>query len=69
MRKNKLTPYGKKIRKRLIDKNMTQVELANQLGCKTQYITQILSGKKSGKKYSEEINRILDIKEVRSEIR
>lgn len=63
MRKNELTPYGKKVCKRLIDKNMTQVELADQLGCRTQYITQILNGKKNGRKYREEINRILDIRQ------
>lgn len=63
MRKNELTPYGKKVCKRLIDKNMTQVELAGQLGCRTQYITQILNGKKNGRKYREEINRILDIRQ------
>ena len=42
---------------------MTQVELAGQLGCRTQYITQILNGKKNGRKYREEINRILDIRQ------
>lgn len=63
MRRNELTPYGKKICKRLIDKNMTQVELASQLGCRTQYITQILNGKTSGRKYRREINRILDIRQ------
>ena len=34
----RLTPYGRKVRKKLIDKNMTQVELAALLGCNKQYI-------------------------------
>lgn len=58
----RLTPYGRKVRKKLIDKNMTQVELAALLGCNKQYIHKILTGERSGKKYKEEISRILGIK-------
>lgn len=57
----RLTSFGKKVRKRLIDKNMTQVELAGQLGCNKQYLYKILTGERSGKKYIDEIARILDI--------
>ena len=39
----RLTPYGRKVRKKLIDKNMTQVELAALLGCNKQYIHKILT--------------------------
>ena len=49
----RLTPYGRKVRKKLIDKNMTQVELAALLGCNKQYIHKILTGERSGKKYKE----------------
>lgn len=56
-----LTPFGRKVRKRLIDKNMTQVELAALLGCNKQYIHKILTGERSGKKYVDEIARILEI--------
>lgn len=37
-KQTRLTPFGRKVRKRLIDKNMTQVELAALLGCNKQYI-------------------------------
>ena len=57
----KLTPFGRNVRKRLIDKNMTQVELASLLGCSKQYIHKILIGERSGKKYVEIISKILDI--------
>lgn len=57
----RLTPFGMAVRKRLIDKNMTQVELAALLGCNKQYIHKILVGERSGRKYIEEISRILDI--------
>ena len=57
----RLTPFGKKVRKKLIDRNMTQVELAAMLGCNKQYVYKILTGERSGKKYIEEIAKILDI--------
>lgn len=60
-KKARLTPFGMMVRKRLIDKNMTQVELAALLGCNKQYIYKILVGERSGKKYIEEISRILGI--------
>lgn len=60
-KKTRLTPFGMMVRKRLIDKNMTQVELAALLGCNKQYIHKILVGERSGRKYIEEISRILDI--------
>lgn len=50
-KQTRLTPFGRKVRKRLIDKNMTQVELAALLGCNKQYIHKILVGERSGKKY------------------
>lgn len=40
-KQTRLTPFGRKVRKRLIDKNMTQVELAALLGCNKQYMTNI----------------------------
>ena len=48
-KQTRLTPFGRKVRKRLIDKNMTQVELAALLGCNKQYIHKILVGERSGK--------------------
>lgn len=63
-KQQKLTPFGKKVRKRLIDKGMTQVELAALLGCNKQYIHKILVGERSGKKYIEEISRILSMRIV-----
>lgn len=59
--KKDLTPFGKKVRKRLIDRNMTQKELADLIGCRKQYLRRILTGERSGRKYLDEIARILDI--------
>lgn len=60
-KQTRLTPFGRKVRKRLIDKNMTQVELAALLGCNKQYIHKILVGERSGKKYIEAISRMSDM--------
>ena len=37
-----LTAFGKQVKKRLIDKGMTQVELAALIGCNKQYLHKIL---------------------------
>ena len=43
-KQTRLTPFGRKVRKRLIDKNMTQVELAALLGCNKQYMEEWKTG-------------------------
>lgn len=52
--------YGKRIKKRLIDLNMTQVELARQLGISKQYMRRIISRDRSGNTYRERIEEILN---------
>lgn len=65
-KQTKLTPFGQEVKKKLIEKNMTQVELANLVGCNKQYLHKILAGERSGKKYVEIISRILDIETIAS---
>lgn len=60
-KQTRLTDFGREVRKRLIDMNMTQVELAALLGCNKQYLHKILTGERSGRKYVGEISRILKI--------
>ena len=60
----KLTAFGRAVKKRLIDMDLTQVELAAMLGTNKQYIQKILCGERSGKKYIEQITRILNMNEV-----
>ena len=52
--------YGKRIKKRLIDLNMTQVELARQLGISKQYMRRIISRDRSGNTYRKRIEEILN---------
>lgn len=51
----------KRIRKRLIDLDMTQRELAQKIGMRESYLGDILSGRKSGTKYAEKIYKVLGL--------
>lgn len=59
MAEGKLTPFGKKVKKRLIDMGMTQVELADRVGITDKYLYKILYGYRPGIKYVEKIKSIL----------
>lgn len=61
MNKKEVSPYGKMIKKKLIDKNMTHINLARQIGISPQYLNLIIHGDRTGKKYIEKINTLLEI--------
>lgn len=62
MAKKKLpSTFGMKVKKRLIELNMTQRELANELGINENYLTDILRNRRSGDKYREAILKRLDL--------
>lgn len=54
--------FGVEVKKKLIELNMTQRELAGLLGANENYLTDILKGRRSGKKYKPKIMEILKIK-------
>lgn len=56
-----LTNFGKAVKIRLIEKNMTQVELAGLVGTSKIYLNRIIFGERSGDKYVLKIAKILDI--------
>ena len=60
-KKRKLTAFGAVVKKRLIDKDMTQVELAEILGTSNRYINMILYGERSGEKYLQDIIKVLEL--------
>lgn len=60
-RKRELTPYGKSVKHRLIEMNMTQVELADAVGTSKQYLGKILFGERAGTMYLDKINQVLQI--------
>lgn len=51
MKRRKLTPFGAEIKKCLVDRQMTQKELAKKIGVSPKYINLIIYGERSGKKY------------------
>ena len=57
----KLTPLGKDIKKKLADKDMSQVELAERVGTSKSYLSRIMRGGKSGEKYLTAICIVLDL--------
>lgn len=57
------TPFGLKVKKRLIEKNMTVSDLARILGINRSFLSQMLYGNKKGTEYIPAICEALDIKE------
>jgi len=57
----KLTNFGMEVKKRLIEIDMTQVQLAEELGTSKVYLNLILYGERSGRKYVDNIINILGI--------
>lgn len=56
-----LTEYGKQVKIKLIELNMTQDELARQAGLNPMYLTDILYGGRAGLPAKDKINKILNI--------
>lgn len=61
MNKASLTTFGKKVKIRLIELNMTQIELSKKLNINPKYLHLILIGKRSGEKYINSIRKLLNI--------
>ncbi|MDY0256130.1 helix-turn-helix transcriptional regulator [Gudongella oleilytica] len=61
MKRRKLTPFGEKVKQKLVEVNMTQKKLAEALGTSEVYLSMILYGERSGKKYILGINQILEL--------
>lgn len=61
MAKRAYSEFGKQIAKGLIDAEMSAQELAGIIGASPQYLNKILHGERSGKKYRNEIKKILNI--------
>ena len=59
--KRQLPVHCKKIKIALISNGMTQRELAKAVGMNENYLTDVLAGRKPGKKYMHDIGNILNI--------
>lgn len=60
-RNKNLTPFGRLVSKALIDRDMTRAALAAEVGISPQYLSYILNGTRSGRKYIEVIAQALDL--------
>lgn len=56
--------FGMEVRKKLIELDMTQRELAEAVGATEKYIWHITHGRRKGTKYLPKIVQILNMKEV-----
>lgn len=59
----KLTAFGKKVKKRLIDLDMEQKDLARRVGTSDANISYILYGDRSGEMWIAKICEVLEIKQ------
>ena len=55
------TPFGVAVKKRLLDKGLTQKELEAAVEAPANYLTMVLRGKRAGKKYVSRIATVLEI--------
>lgn len=53
--------FGKEVKKALVDRDMTQLELARLLGCHHRYLGLIVNGQRGPGKYEQRIRSILDL--------
>lgn len=61
MKKRELTAFGIEVKKKLIELNMTQRQLAEAVGMGEVYLNVILHGERSGTKYREAITEYLNL--------
>lgn len=57
----RLTPFGKAVKKKLIDKGLTMSSFAEHIGIDKRYLSDILYGRRSGAKYVATIAAKLEI--------
>lgn len=55
---NKNDTFENRVKKALIDRNMTQTDLANELGISAAYLSDLLNQKRTGAKAQERIKTI-----------
>ena len=61
-KKRELTPFGAAVKKALIDRRMTQQELARRIGTSRQYLDLILFGQRTGTQYVTRIIKALGLR-------
>lgn len=59
MQKRRLTDFGREVKNRLYELNMTQKTLAKKVGTSEAYLSMILYGERSGAKYRDRIKSVI----------
>lgn len=62
--KQRLTPWGITVKKKLLDLNMTQAEFCKKYGIPQNRFTEMITGLKPNYKHRKTVNKILKIDEV-----
>lgn len=62
--KNNASPFGVQVKKALIDRKMTQKDLAKQLGVSKQYLWQLLYDFRPNSKYKDVIIEKLNLNDA-----
>jgi len=62
MKRRNLTPFGLEVKKKLLEKGITQRQLCDELGIGETRFSEIIYGVKPGYKYREKIAKALNIK-------
>lgn len=62
---DKLTVFGRDVKMRLLEKNLTQRELAQKIGTSESFLSQILYGTRPGEKYVTQIATMLGLDETK----
>jgi len=61
---NKLTKFGRDVKMRLLEKNLSHSELAQEIGTSASFLSQILHGSRPGEKYVHKIAVLLELDET-----
>ena len=67
MKKKQISDFGKQIKIKLVELNMTQRALAKKVGVNENYLTDIVNGRRSGRTYRAAIMATLSIETNESE--
>jgi hypothetical protein len=66
---HELTPFGRLVKKRLIDLGMKHSDLCQQIGCSIPYLSGLLVGYRGPGKYLEPICRVLGMEIPEDELK
>ncbi len=64
--KNPSSKYGIEVKKKLLELGITQKQFAERIGVGENYLTMILTGRRSGKKYRDKMQQVLAEEQQRS---